>query len=227
MKKTLLSIVCILGCLLALNSCKKDPVLPSSLTANGDIWAVAGEGTVTLNWVAVSDEATCYIEVRYTADGTEYTLKAEKSATSIVVENLLARYGTILFTLQPFTDKDLGGEKSTVSAQCLPVKATVSLNGLTSSVYPSDATTFTDAQEETEGPIANLFDFDTSTYFHANWSNEPTPLPHYIVIDLARKAYAFKLKYTTRDHAGESNHPSEIRILVSKTFNSETFDKSV
>ncbi len=75
---------------------------------------------------------------------------------------------------------------------------------------------FTDAQEKSEGPIKDLIDGNVGTYFHMSWS-APTPMPHYIVIDLGKDIEGFKFSYETR-HNNNNDDPKKMTLFGSTTF---------
>jgi len=71
---------------------------------------------------------------------------------------------------------------------------------------------WTNAQEPSEGPIANLLDGDTNTFFHTAWSTASED-PHYLAIDLGegQSIKDFILSYTRRMN-NNNNRPTEIVI---------------
>lgn len=80
----------------------------------------------------------------------------------------------------------------------------------------------TNAQEQSEGPIADLIDGDESTYFHSAWNNDPTPegTNHYIQVALNEPIKSFYF-CTKRRAQNTNNRPTQIKILVSQ--DGETF----
>ncbi len=56
----------------------------------------------------------------------------------------------------------------------------------------------TNAQESTEGPIADICDGDRSTYFHSTWSSGASGC-HYLRVELPDTLSAFSFKYYTRN----------------------------
>ncbi len=82
---------------------------------------------------------------------------------------------------------------------------------------------FTDAQDPGEGPIKNLIDGDTGSFFHMDWHHQ-TPFPHYIVVDLGKEVEGFKFSYTTRNNG--RNYPEKIVLFGSQTFDGSTYDTS-
>ena len=85
----------------------------------------------------------------------------------------------------------------------------------------SEAQLSTNAQEETEGPIANLLDSDFRTYFHSTWSAEnPSENGfHNLQIDLGEPLDAVALKYSKRTGTGfqKDGSPSKIRVFATNT----------
>ena len=81
----------------------------------------------------------------------------------------------------------------------------------------------TNAQQSGEGPIANLLDGSTGSYFHSNWSSQVGEA-HRLQVDMGAghtlKEFAFS--YTTRDNGTGGPHPSTIVVSGSNSFD-ETF----
>ena len=81
---------------------------------------------------------------------------------------------------------------------------------------------WTNAQETKEGPIANLLDDDSSSFFHSNWSSTTAPadgLDHHLTVDLGNNAISsFKFHYQARDDVYDWNgsYPSTIKVQGSK-----------
>lgn len=73
----------------------------------------------------------------------------------------------------------------------------------------------TNAQEQTEGPIANLIDGNETTYFHSAYNDDPSPnAPHYIQVELSEAKNAFYF-YTKKRSQNNNNRPTTIKISVS------------
>lgn len=56
----------------------------------------------------------------------------------------------------------------------------------------------TNAQESSEGPVADICDGDRSTYFHSTWSSGASDY-HYLRVELPKALSAFSFKYYTRN----------------------------
>ncbi|MCR5780861.1 MAG: hypothetical protein K6G70_10025 [Bacteroidaceae bacterium] len=73
-----------------------------------------------------------------------------------------------------------------------------------------DATNWaTNAQEGTEGPIANLIDLNTGTFFHSQWSGTGPDEDHYIEATLPEDIENFYISFTKRN---DSNRPIQIDV---------------
>ena len=76
----------------------------------------------------------------------------------------------------------------------------------------------TNAQQSGEGPIANLLDGSTGSYFHSNWSSQVGEA-HRLQVDMGAghtlKEFAFS--YTTRDNGTGGPHPSTIVVSGSNS----------
>ena len=70
----------------------------------------------------------------------------------------------------------------------------------------------TNAQEKSEGPIANLIDGNTASYFHTSWSGTVPPAPHWFQIDTKKEITYFKYESVARNG---NNIPDDVDIMGS------------
>ena len=70
----------------------------------------------------------------------------------------------------------------------------------------------TNAQEASEGPIANLIDGNTASYFHTSWSGTVPPAPHWFQIDTKKEITYFKYESVARNG---NNIPDDVDIMGS------------
>ena len=77
----------------------------------------------------------------------------------------------------------------------------------------------TNAQEPSEGSLANLLDGNISTYFHSAWSVE-VPDEHYVQVTLTGPIHDFVFSYTTRSSNGNA---APIELIVSVSNDGRTF----
>ena len=139
-------------------------------------------------------------------------LNASSYADQITIDGLYAKYGELPYKFTAVS-KD-GGEKAlfTKTAKAGYVPAVIK----DYEVGPIDLTAaqlWTDNQESSEGPIANLVDGNNGTYFHMSWSS-PTPWPHYIRVDLGKKVKGVSFWYKGRNNANNDN-PKRMTIFAS------------
>lgn len=183
-----------------------------------------GPGTVTLFWNIPDDADYYYVRVNYTTPEGDCMRSASIYADSLRVDNLLNAYGPITFTLTTVSKDGTEGDTScTITAQADPVERTEELTA-TSLSLTSDGL-WTDAQEASEGPIANLIDGDATTYFHMNWSGTVTAFPHYIIVDLGKEVTNVMFSYTCRNNANRNN-PKEMELYATTSFDGKTFDET-
>lgn len=179
----------------------------------------AGPGQVILRWNIPTDADYKYVRVNYTTPVGDRMRSASIYADSIQIDNLLNAYGPIDFHLTTVSKDGAEGNTVTIQAQADAAEKTISVTGSTQLTLDSEGL-WTDAQETSEGPIANLVDGSTSSYFHMNWSNSPTAFPHYIVIDLGKEVNGVSFTYTCRNNAN-CNNPAEMEVYASATFDKE------
>ncbi len=73
----------------------------------------------------------------------------------------------------------------------------------------------TNAQQSDEGPIANLLDYNTETYFHSCWSNGPAE-DHYIQVDFSEAIGDFSFYFYNRLQ-NTATRPTHIVVSGSDT----------
>lgn len=139
-------------------------------------------------------------------------LNASTYADSIMIDGLYAKYGDLTYTFTAVS-RD-GGEKAlftkTATAGYVPA---VIKDYEVGAIDLTAAQLWTDDQESSEGPIANLVDGNNGTYFHMSWS-APSPWPHYIRVDLGKKVKGVSFWYKGRNNANNDN-PKRMTIFAS------------
>ena len=170
-------------------------------------------GKVVFNWTKPENPDYYYIKVEYDDPVKGHrVLNASSYADQITIDGLYAKYGELTYSFTAVS-KD-GGEKAlfTKTAKAGYVPAVIK----DYEVGPIDLTAaqlWTDNQESSEGPIANLVDGNNGTYFHMSWSS-PTPWPHYIRVDLGKKVKGVSFWYKGRNNANNDN-PKRMTIFAS------------
>ena len=86
----------------------------------------------------------------------------------------------------------------------------------------------TNAQEPSEGPITNLLDGNTGTFFHSTWSGTQPDGNHYLQIDMGEDddIGIFSFGFTNRQHASntaENGKHSPTEILVKGSADGSSF----
>lgn len=209
--------------LVSFTACSDDSTVPSQMIDASTVTTVSKPGEVVFHWAKVTDPDYYYIKVKYNDPAKGEVMKtASAYADSLVIDGLFAKYGKIDFHISGVS-RD-GGETTpfTVTAQAGAVPATVKDMGTDFTLSGDDL--WTDDQEESEGPIKDLVDGNTSTYFHMKW-NGPTPFPHYIVVDLKKEIKNVRFSYVCRNNANKDN-PKQITVFGSTEFNKSVDDLS-
>lgn len=223
MKKIIYSLLAA-SLLAGLTACSDDDkTVPSSVFDQSSVTSVAKPGEVVFHWTKPTDPDYYYVKVKYDdPQRGEVVKNASAYADSIVIDGLYAKYGALKYQFS-FVSRD-GGETApfTVSAQAGAVAPTVKDAGLGDAITLTGDDLWTDDQESSEGPIKNLVDGNTSTYFHMSWS-DPSPFPHYIVVDLKKEVYGVTFSYICRNQANKDN-PKQIAAFGSEEFGQSTSD---
>ena len=219
MKRILFVVICILSGVCGLMSCSEDGnnyPFPSDIT---DIKATPGPGSITLSWTLPEDENLKYVEVNYTIPetGKVYRKQISTFASSLLVDNLLHRYGEIDFKIQTYNEGNTGGNVFTISAQAESALPTYS----NPEVIPLNVSAMYTNAPFTTRPLSALIDGDVATFFHSQWQT-PVALPHYIVIDLGKEFSAFSFKSTNSNRANDRSWKT-LNVYGSTGYDPEAF----
>lgn len=177
----------------------------------------AKPGAVKLKWEIPGNANYDYLKVTYNIPGEDKQRMRLASVYSdtMLVDNLLKRYGDILFTICPCDKAGNEGTPVTITAQAEAAQIVTKTER--TKVTIASNRVWGDNPESSEGSLANLVDGNTTTYYHMSWSAS-TAFPHYIVLDMGTSPVTnFQIEYTCRDHANKDN-PGEMDILVSDDF---------
>ena len=155
MKKILLGLCVILG-LINMIGCSSDEKypMPTSIDQNS-LSAEAKAGAIKLKWTVPADSNYYYVKVTYTLpeDGKKCMRLASVNSDTMLVDNLLHRYGDINFTLQPCNRAGEASQSCSIMAQALPALKQIKTDR--NPITLSAKQLYTDDQESSEGPIAN------------------------------------------------------------------------
>lgn len=200
--KNLFAWICLFVSLGGLTVSCSDDNEGSAPVAIDRIEAAPAPGSITLSWEVAGEVAPKFVEIRYTIPdlNKSYRKQVSRYATSLEVDGLLRKYGTLEFTLQAFNDDNRGGEVHRISAQAekaLPVL------GNAQKLLLHAENMYTNAPFPTR-PFSALIDGDPNTFFHSQWQTE-VRLPHYIVVDLGEAVDAFSFRSVNTNRANDNS----------------------
>jgi hypothetical protein len=233
MKKAFKNIACMGGLLTLLISVgcgEKDKGSPPAGLSG--LEAVEGlPGRIDIKWNMPSEDDNIYqIKVSYYDHRLKKDVLRVASAYSSAIEipDTRQRYGQYTVTLQAFSADGVGGAPQTVTAVSGPALGYYITGSVSDTVeLPlTVASLYTNAQEPSEGPIANLLDNDKSTFFHSTWSSGKwsanTALflgdKHYLQVDLGvalNAADYFSFYYAPRNNASNHRAPTDFDLYGS------------
>ncbi len=171
-------------------------------------------GQIALSWTVPADSNYYYVKVSYFDPLTQKEIVRVASVykDTLLIPNTRAKYGEYEFKFQSFNRSNIGGDPVTVKGVSGKAPATVVV---TKTKIPLTAGRLsTNAQEPTEGAIANLLDGDLGTYFHTAWSVTPAPAgPYWLQVDLGKSVTTFQFYYGNRDNT--NNKPQIIDLMGS------------
>lgn len=172
-------------------------------------------GEIKLSWTEPAEDFS-YMQIRYfdPLSKEDVCRIVSKGTTGLLVENTRARFGDYTFRFQTFNALHEGSRVTEVKAQSGPAPVTLTEVKRTKVELTKDQLS-TDNQEPTEGPIANLLDGNTNTFFHTRWSSPQVPLPQYIQIDFKEEHEDFAIKYVTRNIGNKDGFPTAADLQIS------------
>ncbi len=184
-----------------------------------NVTAEALPGQIKLSWD--DNEAKYeYLKIWYTDPRTKQVVTKLVSPSllgksEIVLDETRARYGDYTIHFQAFNDANKGGKVVDIVAQSGPAPTTIVEDTSKRSRHRLRDDQFsTDNQEPNEGPIKNLNDDNTNTFFHTRWSGTQVPLPQYVQVDFEQSMNAFQLWYCTRNTGNADGFPTAATIQV-------------
>lgn len=215
MKKTIIKMLMAVALVGTVASCSDDDKTTPRVNIDESTVTVDSKqpGKVVFHWTTPENADFYYIKVAYDDPVKGHrVLNASTYADSIMIDGLYAKYGDLTYTFTAVS-RD-GGEKAlftkTATAGYVPA---VIKDFEVGAIDLTAAQLWTDDQESSEGPIANLVDGNNGTYFHMSWS-APSPWPHYIRVDLGKKVKGVSFWYKGRNNANNDN-PKRMTIFAS------------
>ena len=201
-----------------LASCSDDEQSYEGQVSN--LTAEAREGAIKLSWDVPTDPDFMYVKIQYynIRQKKEFTCTTSAYVDTLLVDGLLARDGEYNFKLTAVGNN--GGEGQTVETSCtaLPVQPVVTWNNKeledVAIVMDMPRTPWTNAQEPWEGPLENLFDGDTGTFFHSPWSYDHD-FPQWIEFELTEAVNGAQVFTSNRGNGNNGGSPNHVQILAS------------
>ncbi len=181
-------------------------VAPSDIA---DVVAIPGKGHITLKWDHPDDGTILYTKVSYYDHLYKKEMWRLSSTDSIRIPNTRNKYGEYKFSLQPYSHSETPGnllEISSISDKAPSTETSTPIKLLENQLS-------TNAQEPSEGPIKNLVDNNTSTFFHTQWSSPVPAGPHWLEIKLDEPLNRFRISYAPRANA--NNKPTDFDLFGS------------
>lgn len=173
-------------------------------------------GQIKLTWEAPEGDYA-YLQIKYYDPLLKKDICkiASKTITEMMFENTRARFGEYTFYFQTFNAAHQASEVKEIKARSGVTPATTTETR--TKVALTAAQLSTNAQEPTEGPIANLIDGKGNTFFHTRWSKPLIALPHYIQIDFKEEHETFAIYYQNRtDNTWTTEgRPSVVELQIS------------
>lgn len=189
-------------------SCSEDEkeILPSSIS---NIQTLERPGGIFLQWDMPTDKSIAYVAATYQDPLLKKNVKHLSSCDTLLLPNTRQKYGDYLITLTPYSISDTPGKTIQVSAKSGKATATYISKQLTL----KEVDLSSNAPEKTEGPIKNLIDGSTDTFFHTSWS-EDIPGPHWLQIHLPKSIEGyFRFYYAPRKNG--ANKPTKFDLMGS------------
>lgn len=170
-------------------------------------------GYIVLRWATPDDNTIRYIKVSYY----DYLLEqdvvrlASVYADSVLIPDTRKKFGEYEFKVQSYSETGDAGNVQTIKAVSEPAPVQV-VFGESKQIALTVDQLSTNAQEKSEGPIANLIDGNTASYFHTSWSGTVPPAPHWFQIDTKKEITYFKYESVARNG---NNIPDDVDIMGS------------
>ena len=187
-----------------------DAIVPTADLSSMNFTFEPGAGEITLKWdVPAENPGFMYMTMSYTDPRDKKTRVQTISpyTTEIVIPNTRARYGSeYSFTFTPYSETDTPGSAFVLdncSSLAAPATTTVERVPMTIQGYT------TNAQEPGEGPLAEMFDNNRSTFFHSAWSVDAGE-NHWVTVDLGEEVDRFEIVTINREGGGAN--PSHVKL---------------
>lgn len=190
---------------------------PTAITASV-VNSEALPGQIKLVWEKPAEGAFDYLQIKYNDPLTKEDVCkiASSGTTEMLIDNTRARFGDYSFFFQTFNAAHQGSAVTEIKAKSGAAPSTTTEKSRTEVKLVADQLS-TNAQEPSEGPIKNLIDGNSGSFFHTKWSNPQIELPHYIQIDFKEAHEDFAIYYQNRtDNTWTSDgRPAVVELQIS------------
>lgn len=218
MKKNFIHTTALIAGILSLSGCDDYHAIEypdegtTAPTAVTEITTTPLPGQIGLKWEVPADSNYYYLQVSYFDHLTreKVTRVASVYTDTMLISNTRARYGEYEFNFQTFNLSKAGSAVTTIKGVSgkAPSRVTYTKNKIPLTAGQLS----TNAQEPTEGAIANLLDGNVSTFFHTRWSSPQIPMPQYIEVKLNEPHQNFQFYYQNRNGSQVGAEIIEVQI---------------
>lgn len=192
--------------------------IPASVTSVG---SGTFSGCSNLNEITFESTSTPTIEAQAFADIASAAQIIVPNGTRSSYEEALSAYTYSVVEKSLLDLQNLYAQALSITDRGLDVLATADEVG--ENILTDASQLSTNAQEPTEGAIANLVDGNTSTFFHSTWSvSSSDNAYHYIQVDLENAYKNLLLNYYKRQGVGDySGHPTKVHVFATNDADAE------
>lgn len=189
-------------------------IAPVAIAASA-VQTEALPGEIKLKWTAPQEDFA-YMQIKYNDPLQKKDIYkiVSKGTTELLIEGTRARFGDYSFFFQTFNVAHQGSAVTEVKAKSGIAPTTLTEVKRTKVELTADQLS-SNYPEPTEGPIKNLLDGNTGTFFHTRWSSPQADLPHYIQVDFNEEHEDFAIKYTTRNVGNKDGFPTIAELQIS------------
>ncbi len=218
-----LSIIAMVGCDKNFETFEDNTSPTGTPSAVENISADSLPGQIVLHWDVPADSNYYLLQINYYDHLTEEQVYEVASVyqDSLLIDNTRKKFGNYKFTFQTFSRDNVAGNAVDFEAMSgrTPITETITVT----EISLTEDQLSTNNQEPSEGPIKNLIDGSSSTFFDTRWSSPQIPMPQYIQIDLKSPIDDFKFYFQNRAWSQVGAESVEIQISTDGT-NWETIE---
>ncbi len=185
-----------------------EKLVPAEVT---NLRAESTPGRIVLRWETPEEGNIRYIQVNYYDPllKKDVMKTASSYADSMEIADTRRKYGEYTFNVKSVSPTGGISAMQEIKTLSEPAEAT----WVSTPIVLKAEDLATNAQEPSEGAIANLVDGNNSTYFHSTWSGNVPPAPHWFSANLNQTLDGhFKFTIVARNN---NNRPSDVDLMGS------------